>query len=113
MGPARERLFSILFGVALTAIPLYSNVSEAHRLLTEGERLAWLKKLAGCRTVLRKSRAAFRTSGDARNALYAEISRLRGELPKLSLIKTSELLAENWMIRSWNRISGCDYGAWS
>ena len=31
MGPARERLFSILFGVALTAVHLYSNVSEAHR----------------------------------------------------------------------------------
>jgi tetratricopeptide (TPR) repeat protein len=94
MGPARERLFPILFGIALAAIPLYSDVPEADRLLAEGERLAWLKNWQAAEPYFARAEAAFRNAGNARNALYAEISRLRGELPKLSLIETSELLAE-------------------
>ncbi|HLG96631.1 MAG TPA: CHAT domain-containing tetratricopeptide repeat protein [Bryobacteraceae bacterium] len=94
MRPARERLFPILFGIALAAIPLYGDVPEADRLLAEGERLAWLKNWQAAEPYFARAEAAFRNAGNARNALYAEISRLRGELPKLSLIETSELLAE-------------------
>ena len=60
MSPAHERLFSILFGVALTGIPLYSNVSEAHRLLSEGEHLAWLKNWQGAEPYFAKAEVAFR-----------------------------------------------------
>jgi len=94
MGPARERLFAIVLGVALTAVSLCGDAPEGNRLLTEGERLAWLKNWQAAEPYFARAEAAFNKAGDTRDALYSEISRLRGELPKLSLIKTSELLAE-------------------
>jgi len=93
MGLRFDRLFAILVAMVVAG-QLHSQVRDAERLLTEGDHLAWLKNWQAAEPYFEKAETAFRASGDSRNALYAEVSRLRGALPKLSLIETSQALAE-------------------
>jgi CHAT domain-containing protein/tetratricopeptide (TPR) repeat protein len=94
MGSARGRLVWIILSVVLATAQSRSQAPEAERLLAEGDRLAWLKNWSAAEPYFARAEKLFRVAGDARNALYAEISRIRGELPRLSLIETSEQLAE-------------------
>ena len=63
--------------------PAVAQVSDPHRLLAEADRLAWLRVWTRAEPLYAKARDAFKANGDERNALYAEVSQLRGRLPTL------------------------------
>ena len=62
---------------------------DAKHLLAEGDRLAWLKNWQAAEPFFAKAEALFRESGDRRNELYAQISRIRGDLQRRGLFATS------------------------
>ena len=68
-------------------------MARAHKLLTEADRLAWLRVWTRAEPLYAEAREAFVRSGDRRNALYAEVSRLRGQLPTLPVPEVSERLS--------------------
>lgn len=82
----------------LLAFPQYSpavaQVTDPRKLLAEADRLAWLRVWTRAEPLYGKAREAFVASGDERNALYAEISQLRGRLPTLAVPDVSEQLSE-------------------
>jgi CHAT domain-containing protein/tetratricopeptide (TPR) repeat protein len=65
---------------------------EGKTLLAEGDRLAWLKNWQAAEPFFEKAEAVFHKRGDRRNELYAQISRIRGELPRRGLFETSTFL---------------------
>lgn len=71
-----------------------AQVSDPHKLLAEADRLAWLRVWTRAEPLYAKARAAFVASGDERNAVYAEVSQLRGRLPTLAVPDVSERLSE-------------------
>ena len=81
----RFRLVSIV-GTLLALLqctPAVAQVADPHKLLTEADRLAWLRVWTRAEPLFAKAREAFIASGDERNALYAEVSRLRGQFTTL------------------------------
>lgn len=87
--------------------PAVAQVSEPHKLLAEADRLAWLRVWTRAEPLYAKARDAFKASGDERNALYAEVSRLRGQLPTLPVPDVSERLSDyldNPLVRSDERL---------
>jgi CHAT domain-containing protein len=74
--------------------PAVAQASDPHKLIAEADRLAWLRVWTRAEPLYAKAREAFITSGDERNALYAEVSRLRGQLPTLAVPEVSERLSE-------------------
>ena len=87
--------------------PAVAQVSDAHKLLAEADRLAWLRVWTRAEPLYAKARDAFIANGDERNALYAEVSRLRGQLPTLAVPEVSERLSEyldNPLVQSDDRL---------
>jgi CHAT domain-containing protein len=87
--------------------PAVAQVSEPHKLLAEADRLAWLRVWTRAEPLYAKARDAFIANGDERNALYAEVSQLRGRLPTLPVPDVSERLSEyldNPIVRSDERL---------
>jgi CHAT domain-containing protein/Tfp pilus assembly protein PilF len=89
----------IPLGLALAGAVLgYSasaqNTSDPEKLLEQAERLAWLKAWTRAEPLYDQAARLFTARGDRRNALYAEINRLRGELPRLAIPEVSQRLAE-------------------
>src|SRR4029450_722949 len=83
-------------GVVLALVlcsPAFAQVSDPHKLLAEADRLAWLRVWTRAEPLYAEAREAFVRSGDRRNALYAEVSRLRGQLPTLPVPEVSERLS--------------------
>src|ERR671916_685334 len=78
----------------LQCSPAVAQVSEPHKLLAEADRLAWLRVWTRAEPLYAKAREAFVANGDERNALYAEVSRLRGQLPTLPVPEVSERLSD-------------------
>jgi CHAT domain-containing protein/tetratricopeptide (TPR) repeat protein len=78
----------------LQCTPAVAQVADPHKLLAEADRLAWLRVWTRAEPLYAKAREAFIASGDERNALYAEVSRLRGQLPTLAVPEVSERLSE-------------------
>jgi CHAT domain-containing protein/tetratricopeptide (TPR) repeat protein len=74
--------------------PAVAQVADPHKLLAEADRLAWLRVWTRAEPLYAKAREAFIASGDERNALYAEVSRLRGQLPTSAVPEVSERLSE-------------------
>lgn len=68
--------------------------TDAARLMKEAERLAWLRAWTRAAPLYEEAGRLFKARGDHRNVLYAEINRLRGELPRLSVPEVSQRLAE-------------------
>jgi CHAT domain-containing protein len=90
------RLVSIV-GTLLAVLqcaPAAAQASDPNQLLAEADRLAWLRVWTRAEPLYAKAREAFIASGDERNALYAEVSRLRGQLPTLAVPEVSERLSE-------------------
>ncbi len=87
--------------------PAVAQVSDPHKLLAEADRLAWLRVWTRAEPLYAKARDAFIANGDERNALYAEVSQLRGRLPTLPVPEVSERLSEyldNPVVRSDERL---------
>ena len=76
------------------AVPTSGQTEDPQKLLNEADRLAWLRVWTRAEPLYAKAREAFIASGDERNALYAEVSRLRGQLPTLAVPEVSERLSE-------------------
>lgn len=81
----------ILTGLLLPGISR-AQQDDAKHLLAEGDRLAWLKNWQAAEPFFAKAETLFRADGDRRNELYAQISRIRGELQRRGLFETSTLL---------------------
>jgi tetratricopeptide (TPR) repeat protein len=73
--------------------PAVAQVADPQKLLAEADRLAWLRVWTRAEPLFAQAREAFAARGDKRNALYAEVSRLRGQLPTLPVPEVSERLA--------------------
>ncbi len=63
-------------------------------LLKEADRLAWLRAWTAAESHFQEAQKLFLARGDDRNALYAEVSALRGRLPRMSVAEASARLAE-------------------
>jgi CHAT domain-containing protein/tetratricopeptide (TPR) repeat protein len=79
-------------GFALPWLNLNAQQDDAKNLLAEADRLAWLKNWQKAEPFFTKAEALFRERGDRRNELYAQIGRIRGELPHRGLLETSTFL---------------------
>ena len=91
---------------ALLCPPVVAQTSDPHKLIAEADRLAWLRVWTRAEPLYAKAREAFIARGDERNALYAEVSRLRGQLPTLSVHEVSERLTIILRILSFRVTSG-------
>ena len=92
---------------ALLCPPVVAQTSDPHKLIAEADRLAWLRVWTRAEPLYAKAREAFIASGDERNALYAEVSRLRGQLPTLAVPEVSERLSdylENPLVQNDERL---------
>ena len=93
----RSRFFrrgGLLLAAVLLCSPAFPQTADPQQLLAEAERLAWLKAWTKAEPLFTQASRAFAARGDKRNALYAEISALRGRLPRLSVPEVSERLAD-------------------
>jgi CHAT domain-containing protein/tetratricopeptide (TPR) repeat protein len=61
-------------------------------LLAEAERLAWLHNWVRARPLYAKAESLFAQAGDARNALYCKISRLRADVQGTSFTEIADYL---------------------
>ncbi|MGH9162199.1 MAG: CHAT domain-containing protein [Vicinamibacteraceae bacterium] len=88
----------LLWHVALPLAAVLSSSAQpetdAMRLLQEADRLAWLRAWTRAEPLYAKAEQLFADQGDRRNALYARINHLRGELPRLAVPEVSAKLAE-------------------
>ena len=67
--------------------------SDPNKLLEEADRLAWLRAWGRAEPLFTQARKLFGDRGDQPNALYAEISAFRGQLPRMAVPEASARLA--------------------
>src|SRR5438093_12209872 len=65
---------------------------DPHKLLAEADRLVWLRAWTKAEPLFAAAERAFAAQGDERNAMYARVSALRGQLPRLPVAEVSEHL---------------------
>ena len=87
-------IVTTLAAAALTLSVTAQDQSDAAKVLEEAERLAWLKAWTKAEPLYAEAARLYSARGDRRNALFAEINRLRGELPRLAVPDVSQRLAE-------------------
>lgn len=86
-------------GCLRIAVPILSfscwgqAVSPANAL-AEADRLADLRAWTRAEPFFIQAETEFEQAGDARNALYSKLGRIRGELPRRSVAEVSQQLAE-------------------
>ena len=93
---------SLLFrrvGLALLAGILSQSTfsqtnAEPEKLIEQAERLAWLKAWTRAAPLYAEAERLYAARGDRRNALYAKINHLRGQLPRLPVPEVSQRLAD-------------------
>ena len=68
--------------------------TNPQELLAEANRLYWLNNGPRAAPLYAKAETLFANSGDARNALYAKVGRLRSEAETMSFVKLSRVLNE-------------------
>ena len=97
--------------VTLSALALAIPLPMAHagpaELLKEADRLAWLRAWTAAGPLFAQAEREFSAAGDQRNALYAKISHLRSELPRLAVPAASATLADyldHPLVRSDDRL---------
>lgn len=73
---------------------VHAQTTDPEKLVTEADRLAWLRVWAPAEPLYAQAREEFARAGDKRNALYAEVNHLRTQLPRLSVPEVSERLSE-------------------
>lgn len=88
------RCGSVSLLVCSAAVPAWGQqFVDPFKLLAEADRLAWLRVWPRAEPLYGQARQMFIARGDRRNALYAEVSQLRGQLPRLAVPDVSERLA--------------------
>lgn len=89
-----QRAALVLFFAAFIS-PAFAQIdSDPDKLIEEAERLAWLKAWPRAAPLYAEAERLYAARGDRRNALYAQINNLRGQLSRLSVPEVSERLAE-------------------
>lgn len=83
----------ILLGSLLGTSVNGQLASDPEKLLAEADRLAFMRLWTRAEPLYELARTAFLARGDKRNALYAEVSHLRGQLPTLAVPDVSDRLA--------------------
>jgi CHAT domain-containing protein/Tfp pilus assembly protein PilF len=83
----------VLLGAGLCYAALARNPADPEKLTQEADRLAWLKAWTKAEPLYTQAGRLFTRRGDRRNALYAQIGALRGQLPRLAVPDVSERLA--------------------
>jgi hypothetical protein len=71
-----------------------SLANEPAPLLAEADRLAWLKEWVQARPLFDRAERLFIQAGDARNALYCKVSRMRADVLSMSFIEVAGDLAK-------------------
>jgi len=89
---ARIILAIVLAGSVSTLVSALQE--DPLEILKEADRLAWLRNWSKAEPLFARAEQQFLARSDQRNALYARVGRLRGELPRLSIQQTSNELAE-------------------
>ena len=91
--PRRRRLTRLGFTVLLL-YPAFAQPdgSGPKPLLTEADRLALLNNWVRARPLFAKAEKLFEDAGDARNALYCKISRLRADVQSMSFLEVARFL---------------------
>ena len=79
MGALWAAAFSLAI-IGLSAQP----ASDTTKLIQEADRLAWLRAWGAAEPLYAEAEKLFAARGDQRNALYAQISVLRGQLPSIA-----------------------------
>src|SRR5262249_28630274 len=74
--------------------PALAQENDPEKLIQQAERLAWLKAWIRAEPLYAEAARLFAARGDRRNALYAEVNRLRGEMPRLPIGEVSQRLAD-------------------
>jgi CHAT domain-containing protein/tetratricopeptide (TPR) repeat protein len=67
---------------------------DPYKLVQEADRLAWLRAWTRAAPLYADAERLFAARGDRRNLLYAQVSKLRGDLPHLPVPDVSQRLAE-------------------
>src|SRR5438067_11596424 len=78
--------------VLLFGCPAIAQESDPHKLLAEADRLAWLRAWTRAEPLFTAAERAFAAQGDERNAMYARVSALRGQLSRLPVPEVSASL---------------------
>lgn len=87
----------VLWGAAaLTLVTAVGAAAQSQQdpdaLLKEAERLSWLKAWRAAAPLYAEAERLFTARGDPRNALFARINHLRGQLPTLPVADVSQQL---------------------
>ncbi len=84
-----------LLGVLVILTPVRTGLPDSPRtaLLAEAEHLAWLHNWVRARPLYAEAEDLFTQAGDARNALYCKVSRLRADVQGTSFTEVSDYLA--------------------
>src|SRR5438105_13851583 len=70
------------------------QTADPEQLVQQADHLAWLRNWSRAEPLYAEAQRLFVARNDRRNALYAEINVLRGELPQLPVPEVSQRLAE-------------------
>src|SRR5947208_1495588 len=89
------RRVGIALHAAILCQPTFAQTNaEPEKLIEQAEHLAWLKAWTRAAPLYAEAERLLTARGDRRNALYARINHLRGELPRLAVPEVSQKLAE-------------------
>jgi CHAT domain-containing protein/tetratricopeptide (TPR) repeat protein len=80
--------------VALLSSLGWGQVSPPANPIVEADRLADLRAWTRAEPLFIQAEKVFEQAGDQRNALYAKLGRIRGELPRRSVAEVSQELAD-------------------
>ena len=80
--------------VGATPVSPTAQPADPQVLLKEADRLAWLRAWGAAERLYAEAEKLFAAQGDQANALYSEVSVLRGQLPRLPVPHVSARLAE-------------------
>ena len=84
----------LLLAILCQSASAQGDVGDPHKLLQEADRLVWLRAWTRAAPLYGEAERLFAARGDRRNVLYAQVSKLRGDLPRLSVPEVSQRLGE-------------------
>src|SRR2546422_693886 len=92
----KTRWFAVFVFAVLLILCTEASGQQAdpEKLVQQADRLSWLKNWTRAEPLYGEAQRLFAARGDRRNALYTEISALRGQLPRLPVLEVSQRLAE-------------------